>query len=348
MRFLRSVFILGGIFVIIATSCRGNTGVSGDASVDRERQRGDGDSVHDGVAISDGDIDTLRGDGSKGACPHYGVAKVAGIVTASALDETSGIVSSRAQADILWAHNDSGDKARFYAIDVHGRFMESFRLDGVTARDWEDVAIGKGPSPGQYYLYAADIGDNNRVRSEIQIYRIAEPHVGGGGGETLLTGAETYTLRYPDGPHNAETLLIDPRSGTIYLITKEEKTLQSQIFRVPVTTRVPAPTKPLTLIEEGALQFHEGLLKAVKSGVLTGGDVAPDGSAILLRTYGDVLWYAWPEGKNLAEALVNVAPCILPVAWEVQGESIAFAAKGGDYFTLSESDGQALYRYPLL
>src|SRR5260221_9441164 len=92
-----------------------------------------------------------------------------GTIAASALPETSGIVDSRANANTFWVHNDSGDSARFYAINHQGTLLGTFPLGGnppnppPAALDWEDIAIGPKPDGGNY-LYLGDIGDNDSVR----------------------------------------------------------------------------------------------------------------------------------------------------------------------------------------
>jgi hypothetical protein len=35
----------------------------------------------------------------------------------------------------------------------------------------------------------------------------------------ISSAARAYRLRYPDGPHNAEVLLVHPRTGDLYIVT---------------------------------------------------------------------------------------------------------------------------------
>ena len=136
-----------------------------------------------------------------------------GTVETELLTEVSGLVASRSQEDTLWAHNDSGDVARVFAMAVDGRHLGSYTLAGVEAIDWEDMAIGPGPVEGEDYLYLGDIGDNPAERPEIIIYRVLEPDAGVSG---TLTDIETLVLRYPDRPHDAEVLLVDRFDGAIH------------------------------------------------------------------------------------------------------------------------------------
>ena len=88
--------------------------------------------------------------------------------------------------------------------------------------------MGPGPTAERSYLYVGDIGDNGRTRSSIDVYRVAEPTVTGPGNATL--DPDRLRLRYPDGAHNAETLLVDT-DGAIYVLTKQSGS--ATIFRAP-------------------------------------------------------------------------------------------------------------------
>lgn len=141
-----------------------------------------------------------------------------GTISTSTLSETSGIVGSRSLPGILWVHNDSGDSARFYAINAAGALQGTFSLTGATATDWEDIAMGPKAGGGNY-LYLGDIGDNDANRSQIAVYRTDEPQVATGG-TIAATGYKKALLQYPGGPRNAESLMVDPLTGDLFIITK--------------------------------------------------------------------------------------------------------------------------------
>src|SRR3954471_8051797 len=69
-----------------------------------------------------------------------------GTISASVLPEVSGIVDGRATPNTFWVHNDSGDTARFYAINHQGTLLGTFPLADAPSGDWEDIAIGPKPS----------------------------------------------------------------------------------------------------------------------------------------------------------------------------------------------------------
>ena len=134
-----------------------------------------------------------------------------------------------------WVHNDSGDTARVFAISGNGRDLGTFALGGATATDWEDIAVGSGPTAGVSYLYAADIGDNGQSRASIAVYRVPEPPVNAATTTPVhktLPDVATLTFTYPDGAHDAETFFVDPVSRELFIVTKDIFGA-SRVFRAP-------------------------------------------------------------------------------------------------------------------
>jgi len=82
------------------------------------------------------------------ACDNQLLSSNAGTLQDPALVEVSGIAASTRYPSTLWAHNDSGDTARLFAITDAGADRVTFTLSGATANDWEDIALG----PGLYYV----------------------------------------------------------------------------------------------------------------------------------------------------------------------------------------------------
>jgi hypothetical protein len=266
-------------------------------------------------------------------CPEYKAPVVLGYVESAALTEISGLAASRSQPGVLWAHNDSGDSARVFAMTEQGEHLGEFALSGAAAADWEDMTLGPGPDPDLDYLYLGDIGDNANARANIKIYRVAEPQLDLAGPPVVqtLTGVETITLTYPaPGPCNAETLMIDPVTGDLYIVTKEAGQFRLMRKAAPHTN---GQTATLELAATGA-----GL------SIATGGDIAPDGGRVLVRGYGSALLWTRAPGQSLALAM-TAEPCVAPLATEPQGEAIAFAFNGLGYMTLSERVNQPVYYF---
>jgi hypothetical protein len=196
--------------------------------------------------------------------------------------ESSGLVASRTTPGSYWTHNDSGNGPLIYAFDSNGHRRGVWRVTGATAEDWEDIAAGPGPKPNQNYLYIGDIGDNSDNRSEIIVYRIPEPVIPGSDpGSTTskpqaTEPAEAVRLRYPDGKHDAEALLVHPKTGKIYVVLKVP-------FANPGVYAAEPPrdsSEPTTLTHLGELD-----IPGVLGGIITGGAISPDGLRVALCDY---------------------------------------------------------------
>jgi len=273
--------------------------------------------------------DALALDGGPLAAAPFGGPAPAGVVQHDPLAEASGLVASRAHPGVLWAHNDSGDGPHLYALTTGGRHLGVFTLDGATARDWEDLAIGPGPEPGAHYLYAGDIGDNDAPQDLNYVYRVAEPTVDSDQApeNTTLTDVSTITLRYPDGRSDAETLLIDPLTGDLYVLTKRSTDVAVYRATAPHST-----TNVIDMERTGTVSVARVPLAPAAGQGAVGGDIAPSGLEVLLKTY--VAVYYWRRDSG-AEVLFANPPGTLPYVPERQGEAIAWAADGSGYFTLS-------------
>lgn len=262
-------------------------------------------------------------------------------MTDPALREISGIVASRRNPGLYWVHNDSGDGARLAAIDREGVVRAVITLDGVEPQDWEDIAIGPGPQEWRPYLFVADIGDNLLERNEVAVQRLPEPGVAADDVVARsVRGAVTFRFRYPDAHHNAESLVVDPRSGDLYIVVKRSKGGRQPVFRA----RAPLdPTRVSTLERVATVVAAPTLV-----GAATAADLSRDGDRLVLRTYGGVRVVAKRSDAPTAalfERAPGTATCDGPIPPEVQGEAVAFEADGHGFVSISEGGGPVLRRY---
>jgi len=262
-------------------------------------------------------------------------------VSLDEVDEASGMATSLANPGVLWVHNDSGDSARFSAINLQGELLGQFSLEGITAVDWEDMAAGPGPEPGVRYLYLGDIGDNSKHRPFVTVHRVREPTLPAG--ETpfsaVISDVHSFQLQYPEGTaYDCETLMVDPLDGTVVLVIKVfGLSFKSTMFSVTLPTQPPAEPLALTHLADISISLP------------TAGDVSPDGTRWLLRNYNKAYLWLRPLGSEGAPgSLVETFSgerFEVPIAAEPQGETVAFAADGSGYYSLSEGIGQPLYFY---
>jgi hypothetical protein len=261
--------------------------------------------------------------------------RTVGAIKTDDITEASGVVVSQQNPGVLWTHNDSGGQPDAYAVTPAGDLLGSFPVEGATNVDWEDLALGPGPTSGQSYLYLGDIGDNAVTRDDVVIYRIPEPTVSATPTAPATsappTKGDTITLTYPDGPHNAETLLVDPTTGDLLIVTKETAK-PSAIFTVAAAELRDGAT--VTPRQVGTLERGTTAASGIVSQV-TGGDVSADGSVVAIRTYSAVLLYRRAPGQTIAQALA-APPCDGNAAAEIQGEAVGIAPDGQSYYTTSE------------
>jgi hypothetical protein len=278
------------------------------------------------------------------ACAHTLVGSTPGIVASDAIKEASGVAASRRVDDVWWVHNDSGDTARVFAISTTGATLAEYTLPGVTPGDWEDIAAGPGPTAGTRYLYVGDIGDNEKSRPSVQVYRFPEPVVNPASPSTtpkVVDGVATIGLQYPDGAHDAEALFVDPTTGDLFVVTKDLVGGVAGVYRA----QAPFGGAPITMSKVASVSL--GLGRGV-----TAADITPAGDVIALRTYVSVVLFPRTGGATVAQAFsqsscVGAAP---PVngGWpssEPQGEALGFTRDGRGYVTLSEGVHTPIHRF---
>jgi hypothetical protein len=278
-----------------------------------------------------------------GVCPACAPPETRGAILSRAVDEASGLVASAIHAGVMYVHNDSGDKARFFAMTKTGGHLGAFEVQGAGAFDWEDVALGPcsvtgagagegaaGEGKTSSCLYFGDVGDNQKQRASSVIYRVPEP--ASFTSSDRSTRAEALPFVYPDGRHNAETLLIHPITGVVTIVTKVSSGT-SPVFELPMPL---SPGQTVTLVREGQVKPPRG------SARFTGGAVHPQGKGVLLRTYTHIFYYPMGPNQTVAQALAGPA-CPMPAADEIQGESITWLPSGTGYMTVSEGESPPIY-----
>ena len=271
--------------------------------------------------------------GSERAATTYEEAELVGKITNKSLAEVSGITASRLAPGVFWVHNDSGDKARIYAIDLSGKLLAKFDVPGAENRDWEDLASGPG-ADGKPALYLADTGDNDRRHETLTIYRVSEPRLSGDK-KSATEPAEAFPFSYPDGKHDGEAIFVDPTNGQIYLITK---TLREDcaVYRYPLPLRA---NQKVTLEKVGGQKIKS----IAQLRMVTGAGISPDGLRVVIRTYFGAFELQRAKGKALA-TIFDSEPTTLKVPLIGQAEAIAYTADGKSIVMTSEKLPAPIYQ----
>jgi hypothetical protein len=252
-----------------------------------------------------------------------------GRVGSNRLKEVSGLAASRQNPGILWMHND-GDAQQLYAVHTSGRVVARVRLPAHIT-DLEDIAIGPGPDPGVDYLYLGDIGDNEQDRDEIRVFRLAEPKIQPGNSMQITANrVEQLRLTYPDDSYDAETLLVDPTTGDLFVVTKEKKRARLFVVRADQW-------------KKGELATLEPAGK-LKVKYISGGDISRDGKHIVLRRESRGWLWSRRDGERIEDAL-DRSPRQIPVRMKGQslnGEAVALQPDGRGYYTVSEGQNEPI------
>ncbi|MDX3336653.1 WD40 repeat domain-containing protein [Streptomyces sp. ME02-6979.5a] len=214
------------------------------------------------------------------------------------ITESSGLAASRAHPGVYWTHNDSDDGPYVFAVDSRtGKTLATITMRGVgEPRDVEGISIGPDGD-----IYVGDIGDNlDGSWDHVWIYRFPEPKQL----RDATVTAVQYDVKYADGARNAEALMVHPKTGRVYIASKNE--------------------------DGGGLYEGPAKLTAGSTNVfrrvgevpwVTDGAFSPDGTRLALRSYFSAREYAFENGRLGADRPV-AAP------FQRQAESVTYTADG--------------------
>lgn len=254
------------------------------------------------------------------AVPAPAVARgpnhVAFRMTDPRVDESSGIAASIRHPGVVYTVNDSGDSARVFAVGPDGKTRAVLKVSGFVARDWEAVTVGRDER-GRPCVYAGDIGDNlDGAWPNVAVFRFPEP--------ARLSGrsvhATRFRLKYAAGARNAEGLMADPRSGRLYVVSKE---WNGGVYAAPKRLH-PDRMNKLRRVGEAP-------------SIATDAAYAPDGSSFVIRTYFSAMFY-----DRIGH---QVASTLLPS--QKQGESITYTHDGRSVLVGSEGKKSPVWRVPV-
>lgn len=202
--------------------------------------------------------------------------------------ESSGLVD---RGRVVFTNNDSGDDAVVYGVDSRTGRTVSRTTYADSVEDVEALAPGPGGT-----VWAGDTGDNRERRDDVQVYRV-QPRDG-------EHPATRYTLTYPDGPHDAETLLVHPRTGRVLVVSKS--VFGGTVYAAPPRLRAGSTPNRMRKFAQVA-------------GLVTDGTFFPDGRHVLLRTYGTASVYTYPGFELVGTVTLPAQP---------QGEGISVSRTG--------------------
>ena len=255
--------------------------------------------------------------GAAGAQEGWQERPGAGHVTAvfrnPALRESSGVVVSRRQPGVLWTIDDSGNPPWLFATDTLGADRGTFRVANARNQDWEAIALG--PCGASDCLYIADTGDNFERRTSVRLYRVVEPDLAAKRSRLWRTGpATTIEVRYPDGPHDVESLFVDA-AGDAYLVSKGLGG-SVRLYRVSASAWRSGSATAESL---GPLPIDAGRRLGR---LVTDATLAPGGREVAIRTYREIFFFQRLPDGHLRPAPGQ--PVCSVAGLEIQGEGVAY------------------------
>lgn len=264
---------------------------------------------------------------------NYEKPKIVGTIESTEIKESSGLVVSKCQPDVFWTHNDSGDDAFIFAFNTKGEKLGTWKVTGAKAFDWEDIAQIKDAN-GECVLYIGDIGNNTRSRGEFTIYRVKEPKVSAESKSSskknpaATDAAEAIRFEYPGTRRDAETLMVHPATGDIYILSKS-LTDASGVYKLKSGYDLSKTNKLEKLMEF--------TVPATPNGFLTGGDISSDGKRVIICDYFNAYELILPEKAKNFDEIWKEKPATIELGPREQGEAIAYSPDGKSIFANSEN-----------
>ena len=245
--------------------------------------------------------------------PPADLVRIGTVGRSAGLGEVSGVAVSRRHRDILWMHNDSGDRPVIAAVRPTGEVVARFDVRGARVVDWEDIALGPCPERrDRDCLFIGDVGDNAERRTRGIVYIVAEPDPWSVPGGRATVSARAVRIRYTDGAHDVEAVAVDPAGG-LHLVTKG-RTNPILRYRIPRDD----------LLRDSVAVEPAGPVAIAPAWMLgrwvTGAAMTPDGRLVVVRTYTELYFFDRSDDDTWT---LRPPVCWLGVA-EPQGEAVDF------------------------
>lgn len=271
-------------------------------------------------------------------CTNFcrGTPRRTGSFDMASVPEASGLAVSARDHQVLWLVDDGDDVDTLWAVRQDGSTAGRLHVEGMDAVNAEALAAGPcGPGDPDPCLYVGDIGDNVGARDHVRVLRVREPVLEG---VAVNAAADVIALRYPEGPRDAEALLVD-QQGVPYLVSKAE---------VDANTGVTGPTRLWAapgfrdglLLDLGEVPVPEPptpVVTLLYGNTVTGADSTED--RVLLRTYDQIVEYVSPMPGADLSTFPTWPHGRVTTTWLPQAEAVAYAADGCGYWSVSEGSG---------
>jgi hypothetical protein len=246
---------------------------------------------------------------------------------------------------LLWAHNDSGDGARFFGVGTDGRALGRVALTGAAATDIEDVAVALCPDEPDVCVWLADTGDNTRTRPLVELVIVPEPLADDAGLVGGAVAARIIPFSYEGGPVDVEALAVAADGTRAFLLEKVDAA-RARVFALDA----PFVDDGSMVARVVATLASPGLAVVRLGRAITAADLHPGGTRLLVRVYTGLFEYRFGAGQSVDDVgSLSAATLVFGPLSEPQGEAVAYDAAGTGVFSVSEDPdglpGRVLHRY---
>ncbi len=282
--------------------------------------------------------------------PQFGNAQLTGRLGDDRLVECSGMDTSLAADNLIWAINDNGHGPFIYALRIDGRSMGRVLVVGAQNRDWEglDTFFWQG----RPMILIADFGDNQEQHDTHTLYIVEEPELEGKrySESSAVKLAWRIVFSYPVHKHDAEGVSVDAAGGKVLILTKHDN--PPLLFELPlIPPDYPIVANKVAAVRQIPPPSDEDLLQ--KNGKYrsqpTALDLSPDGRQAVVLTYKHAYIFNRESHDSWAAALSGHPETVpLPLPQDRsdfrQREAICFVAGSRALLITSEGHGAGIFR----
>jgi hypothetical protein len=193
------------------------------------------------------------------------------------VSEASGLISSKLEKGKLIWNNDSGGSSALYASGSDGKIIKTVSLNGFQNIDYEAMALGPCPDrAAESCIYLGDIGDGIGWRSSFKIGIFKEADFWK---STSISPVKVIDYSYPRGDENAEGMFVT-KDAKIIILSKNQSGI-TQVYQLETNARI---------TQLGQIDLNTVVAQARGKGPrVTDASISPDGSKVLILTYGDIV-----------------------------------------------------------
>ncbi len=149
-------------------------------------------------------------------------------ITCKKISEASGLLFSKKYPNVIWTHNDSGDRPFLYAIDRESlQLISRVKIENARHKDWEDITFYDGN------IVIGDFGNNKSRRNALKLYFINEPNPYK---EKKVTAKKYLKFKYSDQVddkiRNYDCEAMFSFNNALFLLTKHREDRNTTLYKI--------------------------------------------------------------------------------------------------------------------